>query len=191
MRSIFLSASVPVQGRGDYYQTADPLLIQSAIRALITTAIQDWKIVWGGHPSITPMICQICRELKIDCSNSLVLCESKFFENQFPYDHKCSSNVNLVEAVPGDRDASLLQMRRKMLSDKDLIVAVFIGGMEGVEIEHSLYKRFHPQGKVILVPATGGAASQLAEWMGIFTTAGLQDVDFVGLFQKELPKLSL
>lgn len=54
MDSIFLSASVPVNGRGDYYETADPFLIQCAVREFAIAVVRKMKIVWGGHPAITP-----------------------------------------------------------------------------------------------------------------------------------------
>ena len=56
MSAIFLSASVPTVGRGNYYETADPFLIQIAVRELVFAVIKNQKIVWGGHPAITPMI---------------------------------------------------------------------------------------------------------------------------------------
>ncbi|MDN2606124.1 hypothetical protein OB917_23310 [Klebsiella variicola] len=50
MDSIFLSASVPVNGRGDYYETADPFLIQCAVREFAIAVVRKMKIVWGGAP---------------------------------------------------------------------------------------------------------------------------------------------
>jgi hypothetical protein len=46
--------------------------------------------------------------------------------------------VNYVDAVPEDREASLLRMRTAMLSRDDIVVAVFIGGMEDILAEHAL-----------------------------------------------------
>ena len=39
MSAIFLSASVPILGRGTYHETADPFLIQSAVREFVTFAV--------------------------------------------------------------------------------------------------------------------------------------------------------
>ncbi|MGA2755638.1 MAG: hypothetical protein ABSE53_17935 [Terracidiphilus sp.] len=47
--------------------------------------------------------------------------------------------MNYVDAVPKDREASLLRMRTAMLSRDNLAVAVFIGGMEGILAEHALF----------------------------------------------------
>lgn len=186
MSAIFLSASVPIAGRGNYHETADPFLIQCAVRELVMAVIKNQQIIWGGHPAITPMIWTICQDLNIDYSNSVVLYQSRFFEDQFPEENKHFGNVVFVEAVPQDREASLLRMRETMLSRRDIYAAVFIGGMEGVEVEYTLFQRFHPDGKVLPVPATGGAARQLAMRIGSFDEAALRDVDFVRLFHTEL-----
>ena len=50
MKSIFLSASVPVDGSGRYFETADPFLIQVAVREFMTFAIGRRRVVWGGTP---------------------------------------------------------------------------------------------------------------------------------------------
>lgn len=186
MTAIFLSASVPVVGRGEYHETADPFLIQCAVRELVMAVIRDRQIVWGGHPAITPMIWTICQDLKFEYSKSVVLYQSLFFENQFPEENKHFGNVVFVEAVPGNREASLLRMREEMLSRQDLEAAVFIGGMEGVEAEYALFNRFHPEAKVLLVAAPGGAARQLAEGLGGVDETCLRDVDFARLFRTEL-----
>jgi SLOG cluster3 family len=186
MSAIFLSASVPVVGRGNYHETADPFLIQCAVRELVIAVIRDRQIVWGGHPAITPMIWTICQDLNVDYSNSVVLYQSRFFQDRFPEENMHFGNVIFVEAVPEDREASLLHMREAMLSRQDLDAAVFIGGMEGVEAEYDLFRLFHPNGKVLPVPAAGGAARHLAERIGGFDEAALRDVDFASLFHVEL-----
>ena len=191
MSAIFLSASVPVVGRGTYHETANPFLIQSAVRELVVAVIREQQIVWGGHPAITPMIWTICRDLGIEYSKSVVLYQSRFFEDRFPEENAQFGNVVLVDAVPNDREASLLRMREEMLSRPDLRAAVFIGGMEGVEAEHAIFKRFHPQRKTLLVPAPGGAARQLAESLGTADAAGLSDIDFARLFHTELAPTAL
>ena len=186
MSAIFLSASVPLVGRGNYHETADPFLIQCAVRELVMAVIRDRQIVWGGHPAITPMIWTICQDLNIDYSNSVVLYQSRFFEDRFPEENKHFGNVVFVDAVPEDREASLLLLREAMLSRQDLKAAVFIGGMEGVEAEHALFRRFHPDAKVLPVPSPGGAARRLAERIGGFDEDALRDVDFARLFRTEL-----
>jgi hypothetical protein len=145
MSAIFLSASVPRVRRGHYHETADPSSIRAAVRKLVIAVIERQRIVWGGHPTITPMIWTICKELNISWAQSVVLYQSRFFQEHFPEENKHFPSTVFVDAVPGDREASLLRLREAMLSREDLTGAVFIGGMEGVEAEYTLFKRFHPK----------------------------------------------
>ena len=145
MSAFFLSASVPHGGRERAHEPADPDLIQRAVRELVFTMIDRKRIVWGGHPTITPMMWTICKELGATYAESVVLYQSRFFEGHFPEDNKHFPNVVYVDAVPGDREASLLRMREAMLAREDLTAAAFIGGMEGVDAEFALFRRFHPR----------------------------------------------
>jgi hypothetical protein len=186
MSAIFLSASVPQEGRGDFFETADPFLIQCAVRELFIAVIKKKKVVWGGHPAITPMVWAICQDLQVDYSKAVVLYQSLFFEDMFPEENKHFGNVVHVDKVPEDREASLELMRREMLSRVDLEAAVFIGGMEGIESEYKIFQKFHPEAKVLPLVAPGGAARQLAERLGVQHEDGLSGVNFSRLFQYEL-----
>ena len=186
MSAIFLSSSVPVIGRGNYYESADPFLIQSAVREFVTLVLGRRLIVWGGHPAITPMVWAVCEDLGVDFARSVVLYQSRYFSDIFPEENKHFGNVEYVDSIPDDREASLLKMRRTMLSRQDLVAAVFIAGMEGVQEEHTLFTEFHPSAKILAVPAPGGAARQLAENLGDTDEPELQNVDFARLFYTEL-----
>ena len=190
MSAIFLSASVPVIGRGDYHETANPFLIQTAVRELVIAVIRQHTIVWGGHPSITPMIWAICEGLGVDYARKVVLYQSDFFEDRFPEENGRFGNVVFTEAVGGDRDASLLHMREIILSREDLVAAIFIGGMEGVEHEYELFRRFHPQAIALPVPAPGGAALQLAQRIGELDELRRCDIDFARIFHAALLPLA-
>jgi hypothetical protein len=144
MSAIFLSASIPVLGRGDYYQTADPFLIQTAVRELLTLSLGRRLIVWGGHPAITPMVWSVCEDLGVDYANAVVLYQSNYFRGIFPDENEHFGNVVYVDAVDGDLQASLSKMRGEMLSRNDFEAAVFIGGMEGILVEHTMFIESHP-----------------------------------------------
>lgn len=186
MSAIFLSASVPIAGRGDYYKTADPFLIQSAVREFVTAALGRRLIVWGGHPAITPMVWAVCEDLGVLYSQAVALYQSRFFAEMFPEENQRFANVQYIDAVPGDREGSLLRMRREMLSREDISAAVFIGGMEGVIAEHAILSEYHPRVTTIAVPAAGGAALELAGRIGQLTDADRSNVDFVRLFHDRL-----
>ncbi|MGH8474553.1 MAG: hypothetical protein ACRERV_07775 [Methylococcales bacterium] len=186
MSEIFLSASIPIVGRGDFYQTADPFLIRVAVREFVTTALGRRVIVYGGHPSITPMIWAVCEGMHASFSRSVVLYQSSYFKDDFPDENKRFKNVVYVDADPNDRNESLTRMREAMLSRKDLSAAVFIGGMEGVLDEYKIFSRCHPNAKVIAVASSGGASQKLAEQLSSPDVADKQDVDFTRLFHEHL-----
>jgi hypothetical protein len=186
MSAIFLSASVPIVGRGDYYKTAEPFLIQSAVRELVTAALGRRLIVWGGHPAITPMVWAVCEDLGVSFSKAVVLYQSRFFADMFPEENRKFANVEYVDAVAGNREASLLSMRRAMLSRADLVAAVYVGGMEGILQEHALFTQFHPKATTITVPAAGGAALELAGQLGQLNEDERRNVDFARLFHTRL-----
>lgn len=183
---IFLSASVPVNGRRNFVETADPFLINAAVRALATTVLGRMRIVFGGHPSITPLLWAVCEHLGVEHANAVVLYQSRFFEGQYPRENNLFPHVEYIDAVSGDVDASLMAMRQAMLSRPDLQAAAFIGGMEGIFEEYALFSRLHPNGTVIAVPAPGGAALELALQLAPSSRAELDDVDFTELFHRSL-----
>lgn len=189
MGAIFLSASVPEVGRGTYHESADPFLIQLAVRELVIAVIRDARIVWGGHPSITPMIWAICSDLGVEYSRSVALYQSRFFEDRFPEENQQFENVTFVDAVQGDREASLYRLRLAMVSRRDLVAGVFIGGMEGVEFEYDLFRKLHRDAPALLVAAGGGAARLLAERHGRHDADISWGVDFGDLFRVRLGPL--
>jgi hypothetical protein len=186
MGTIFLSASVPAIGRGNYFDSADPFLIQCAVREFIIAVIRKHKIVWGGHPAITPMVWNICDYIGKDCSQSIILYQSDIFREQFPVENEWFPNVICTAAVDGDIPSSLALMRKEMLSRDELVAAVFIGGMNGVEDEHRLFKTLHPRAIVLPVPSPGGAALELAKSTGYFSAEELIDIDFARFFHDRL-----
>ncbi|HEL4267581.1 TPA: hypothetical protein UM524_002348 [Stenotrophomonas maltophilia] len=186
MSAIFLSASVPLIERAAYHETANPFLIQCAVRELFISVIREHKIIWGGHPAITPMVWSICEDLGINYSDSVTLYQSRFFEEWFPEENLHFRNVIYTDSICNDKEKSLLLMRRTMLSRDDFVAAVFIGGMEGVEEEHNLFKELHPTAKILPVASPGGAALCLAKKGNYFTGRDLEDIDFAKLFHSHL-----
>jgi SLOG cluster3 family len=186
MNAVFLSASVPVAGRGNYYETANPFLIQTAVREFVTAALGRRLIVWGGHPAITPMVWAVCEDLGVEFAKSVVLYQSRFYQDIFPEENKRFGNVVYVDATSGNREASLFRMREAMLSRNDLEAGVFVGGMEGILSEYDIFAKFHPKAKIVTVPAAGGAARELAEKLEGRGAAELKNVDFAKLFHVEL-----
>lgn len=186
MRTLFLSASVPIPGRGDYHETADPFLIQLAVRELFIATRSEWHVIWGGHPAITPMVWAVCSDLGVDYSKAVTLYQSRYFEGNFPQESTAFENLVIVDHVPGDRTASIAKMRETMLGHSDLAAAVFVGGMEGVEIEYEMFRDRLPSAPVLPLAAPGGASRRIAERFDARETARLSTVDFAALFYATL-----
>lgn len=182
---VLLSASVPIVGRGDYYKSADPFLIQLAVRELVILLMRAHKkLVWGGHPAITPMVWAVCEDLDVNYAESVVLYQSKFFEDLYPEENDRFANVVFVEAE-NNRELSLSRMRRQMIGRREIEGAVFIGGMEGLFEELTLFSELHSGCPVVPVMATGGAAAQLGE-RPEFSDPKFTSLDFVDLFAEKL-----
>ena len=132
------------------------------------------------------MIWSICEDLDVDYANSVVLYQSRFFQDRFPEENARFGNVVFTDAVGGDREASLAFMRETMLAREDLVAAVFIGGMEGVEAELAIFQKTHPNSPVVPVASPGGAARDIAARIAGGNLVDLEDVDFARLFHRAL-----
>lgn len=161
LKQIFLSASIPNPTDEPYGATADPLLIHSAVRSLCTIAFGTRRVIWGGHPAITPMMWAACENLGLNYADTVHLYQSRYFEDAFPEENARFGNVTYVPAMPS-REESLQRMRDQML-DNEFEAGVFAGGKEGVIQECDLFIKRHPQAHVIILPSTGGASRILAE----------------------------
>lgn len=160
--NIFLSASIPVQGRGDYHLTADPYLIQYAVRELALTVLGRKKLIWGGHPAITPMVWAACEDLGVCYAQNVVLYQSRHFGDFFPDENTKFKNVTYTDEVEGDREKSLGEMRRRMFTENKFSAAIFIGGMDGIEKEFDLLSIYQPDCKILALGSPGGASRVLA-----------------------------
>ncbi|RZI86779.1 MAG: hypothetical protein EOP38_00330 [Rubrivivax sp.] len=180
-RRIFMSASVPLAGRGIFHEDANPFLIQFAVRELLTVCLGRRLLVWGGHPAITPMVWAVCEDLGVDYAKNVVLYQSTLFSDFFPEENAHFANVVKVDAVGNDRPASLAAMRTQMLAPP-FEAAVFIGGMEGIIDEHQIFSLTHPKAQIVPVSSPGGAARQLAK------NLGREDdrIDFARFFEEKL-----
>lgn len=54
---VFLSASIPDPARDKrYFGTGDTIAIRDAVIALVSVVLPRTKLVFGGHPAITPLV---------------------------------------------------------------------------------------------------------------------------------------
>lgn len=193
--TILLSASVPDPKRDPKYQKIHKAQIQieEAIIGLSRNIFQNGgKIIFGGHPSISPLVATVATEFPIPQLDKGVedrdrldkafkhinIYQSRAYEDVIP---KQTSNLfNLgyseiiwTEAQNGEKfnpeikgqvqcQNSLEKMRREMISE-DIDALVCIGGMEGVEIEFNLFREIQPNKPIYILQTTGGASAILAE----------------------------
>ena len=159
---IFLSASVPLPSRDAiYFNTADVVAIRDAIRALTIVIIeQKAQLVFGGHPAITPMIRLQISQTGAPVGERVIMYQSRYFDRVFPDDNAAFEHVEMIDAVPGDREASLASMRAAMLGQV-FRLGIFIGGMEGVEHEYAMFRRLHPRFRALPIASTGAAAGRI------------------------------
>ena len=83
--NIFLSASIPLPERDPkYIGTADVIAIRDSVLALASVVLPQFRLVWGGHPSITPLIAQVLHHFDKEANNHVTLYQSLHFERYFP-----------------------------------------------------------------------------------------------------------
>lgn len=159
MKPVFLSASVPDPTRHEkYFATGDTIAIRDAVIALLEVVLPRTKLVFGGHPAITPMVKWAADQL--GAFERVRMFQSKFFREYYLKDLEFF-RYEETDAVPGDRKKSLLVMRRQMIHSEPFGAAFFIGGMDGVEEEFHLLRDEMPDVPRYPVYTTGGAARLL------------------------------
>lgn len=165
IKNIFLSASVPLEERDPkYFKSADVIAIRDSVIALASAVLanQSYHLIWGGHPSITPLIALVLDRYGLKMSDRVTLYQSDEFKKFFPPENK-DVGIRKYTDKKENRAASLLEMRQHMLGDHDYSAAVFIGGMEGVEDEYALFRKYHPAAPCFPIASTGAAARILFE----------------------------
>lgn len=189
LKNIFLSASIPFKERHPkYYSTADIIAIRDAVIALGAVVLPKHRLVWGGHPSITPLIYYVVERMNLKIQDHVTLYQSKHFEHLFPEDNNKFNNVVLTENL-GNVNDSLEKMRQTMFKDNDFVAGVFIGGMEGIEDEFKMFREFHPNALMLPIASTGGAAKIVYDELlpdDYKNERLVKDYAYMSLFQKLL-----
>jgi len=123
----------------------------------------------------------------VQYASAVRLFQTKFFAKEdFPEENKHFANVTYVDPVDNDLAMSLLAMRTSMFQSAEFDAAVFVGGMEGVIDEHTLFSQIHPKAKCIVIKETGGAARSLAATLNYTVPADIGPLDFMRLLYREL-----
>lgn len=189
MKNIFLSASIPLPERHPkYYNTADIIAIREAVIALTTIALPHHRIIWGGHPSITPLIYYVMQKINLNIQEHVVLYQSDFFKDKFPEDNNKFENVIFTENM-GDIHSSIQNMRQRMFTESHFDAAIFIGGMDGIEVEFNMFRKYNPDALLLPLASTGAATKIVYDTVlsEEFKNERLvKDYGYMSLFQKFL-----
>lgn len=162
-KNIFLSASVPLKNRDpQFYKTADVIAIRDSVIALTSTILtnEEYRLIWGGHPSITPLISHVLERFNLKMSSRVILYQSLEFEGKFPPQNE-DIGIRKYTDKKGNLKESVNEMRVHMIGDNDFAAAFFIGGMEGIFDEYNLFKQYHPEIPCYPIATTGAAATML------------------------------
>lgn len=186
LKNIFLSASIPLPERHPkYIEAADVIAIRDAVIALTITVLPKHRLVWGGHPSITPLVNYVMQKQKYIIQEHVKLYQSLWFEDKFPEDNNKFENIVFTEKQP-DVLSSIKLLRKRMLTENEFAAAIFIGGMDGIEDEYKMFKEFHPNAIIIPLASTGAASKLLYDNMISPNERFLNDYAFSSVFQEFL-----
>jgi hypothetical protein len=172
-RAVFLSASIPDprrwSGSFDALEITDA--VSTAARAILTAS---GTLVSAAHPTIAPLLLYVAGEFPKSSEPRVIIYQSHLFDPILPpatlrFENAGIGVLRWTDAVEGDtpepgrRDASLQLMRETMLRETDPAGAIFIGGMEGIAIEHDMFQELYPGRPEYALGRPGGEARYLAE----------------------------
>ena len=162
---VFLSASFPSGERGEKFQPFDAAAVADAVSAIVRAVlVSEGKLLFGGHPTITPLVLMIGAELRV--RRAVDVFQSEWFRDEVtPATWSIQgSDVGSIHWTPrlSSRDDSLREMRKCMFEFVRPAGAVFVGGMEGILDEHKYFGDVLPDVPRIPIAGPGGAAARLS-----------------------------
>lgn len=172
---LFMSASIPNPNQPKYLAWgAYPRAIEEAVTSLTRLCLQrNITLVFGGHPSISPLVALIALERRgftSDGEPPIRIYQSEAYRGKLP-DKTWAlfragvAHIVWTDRVEGDQapfPESLKLMRERMLDETQPGSMVCIGGMQGIPDELALYRARFPTRPVYVLAETGGASMMLA-----------------------------
>jgi len=129
------------------------------------------------------------QNIKEEIQKHVTIYQSEFFRGRFHEDNEKFENIVFTENK-GDIHSSIQEMRQKMLSENEFAAAVFIGGMDGIEVEYKMFKELHPKALLLPIASTGAATKIVFDNLDPDDKAKherfLKDYGYMSLFQKYL-----
>jgi hypothetical protein len=184
---VLLSAGIPSADSSKY--EPEPDLIRQAILALIAVALPYRKIVFGGHPAISPLV--ELAAINIGAIDNVCIFQSRLFKDVIPQEAKNFQNLHWTRVIKKSNEiqtkkASLTEMRKKMIQSESFGLAIFIGGMEGIEEEWDLFGQCHAGKPRIPIASTKGAAMLLWQKYEATNKTLESELRYRTLFRKHL-----
>jgi hypothetical protein len=165
--TVLLSASLPEEL--DYAASDSFGSEASDLRDAVTEISREilqkgGRLALGGHPTITPLLLDVCTELR--SPGLMTVYQSERFRNEIPpatWSLSKGGWANLrFTASFADRELDLEVMRLAMVTEEPIAGAVFIGGKAGVSFEHELVQSLTYGVPRVTLGAPGGVAAGLA-----------------------------
>lgn len=178
---VFLSASFPdMDAFTSDHEPVDSRDAVDVVTSLTRAILQaDGRLVFGGHPTISPIILNVASDLADDFTGNnpkVMIYQSLYFKD--------SGDIDIPHATQrlgkepwaeiqwtnnlGNKEESLLSMRRAMIQEADPVAAIFIGGAEGIQEEYKLFNNTYEDRLVIPIGSTGGKSQDIARKYGLY-----------------------
>ena len=177
-KPVFMSASFPSGAEGEKYGPCEPREISSAVVAFARWIFDANGIfTTAAHPTITPLLIHMSRRREM--KNSLTVFRSDWYDSKWipQLDDMEKDKLGVVTRTRKleDQKKSLNFMRREMIQDARYAGAIFIGGMQDVEVEYKMFSNYSPDTLRVRIAGAGGAAACLPE--GNCEAFGLTDFE--------------
>lgn len=216
-KTLLLSASVPAPNRAERYNRIENAAfeIEQAIISLARATLSEGgRLVFGGHPAISPLVAMVVGEYReprfVETSEDrrrppVDIYQSRAYEGYLPDETLWMfrlgyASIHWVDAVDNERfdpqapsgvlqcKRSLQKMRQNMLETSTPDAMVCIGGMEGLEDEVSLALEMRARRfQIYVLEKTGGAAALLRErYSGRVRMIDTEVIERIDRFKKQM-----
>ncbi|MGY1826534.1 SLOG domain-containing protein [Blastococcus sp. SYSU DS0541] len=174
LRPVLLSASFPSGRRGERFAPYDADAVADAVTALVAAVFAaNGRIVFGGHPTITPLVLRMAADHA--ARDAVSVYQSEEFRDLITEPTRELERLGFGTIVPTPRGRDLsesLALMRHMMVERntDMVGALFVGGMEGIADEYAIVGELRPTLARLPLTAPGGAAARLDPIGGTYRT---------------------
>ncbi|SHH79402.1 hypothetical protein SAMN04488109_5459 [Chryseolinea serpens] len=185
--TIVMSASVPSGDDAQYARSQ--VQIENAVIALARAVFHaGGTLVFGGHPSISPLVAMVATEFENDRDpyTSIIIYQSLAYRDVIPRETQFLFTLGFTEVrwIPAEEGEifnpytgincprSLLAMRQRMMTEPKPHAMVCIGGKDvvrdgvrirGVLDEFEIFKKERPGQRIFLFKSTGGTTEKITQ----------------------------